>query len=155
MTTDGGRRTGRIAIALLAVTLVLVAAGLAWSMRRAAPDTGEAVPPASESVGWSPDSGRVIVEVLNASGVRGLGRRATAYLRDRGFDVVLTANAPDTVVRDSSLVLDRIGIPSRAARVAEVLGHAVSETRPDSSRFVHVTVLLGRSWRPPADALYP
>ena len=135
-----------------------------WQLRDTAADDVGTVPsavPAPTATGGddAPAAGapgrRVVVEVLNASGVRGLGRRATAYLRDRGLDVVLTANAPDTLARDSSLVLDRVGDAAAAARVAKALGGARVESRPDSSRYVHVTVLLGRTWRPPANTLYP
>jgi len=111
--------------------------------------------PADAEAGTTTPSTRVIIEVLNASGIRGLGRRATAVLRERGFDVVYTANAPDTTRRDSTLVLDRAGRPEDAARVARALGGARVEARPDSSRYVHMTVLLGGAWRPPANALYP
>jgi hypothetical protein len=107
------------------------------------------------TLGPRDDSARVIVEVLNASGLRGLGRRATQVLREQGYDVVYTANAPEPLVGDSSVVLDRAGRASDAARLATVLGLARVESRPDSSRYVHLTVLLGRSWRPPANALYP
>lgn len=141
--------------------LVVVAVTLgwwAWHGRRPppAPETPSAVAaPADAETGADAPSVRVIVEVLNASGIRGLGRKATAVLRERGFDVVYTANAPDTTRRDSTLVLDRSGRSEDAARVARVLGGARVEARPDSSRYVHVTVLLGGAWRPPANALYP
>lgn len=96
---------------------------------------------------------RVKVQVLNATTTRGLARRATAFLRDRGFDVVEMGTAPEQL--DSSVVLDRAGNPDRARRVAEALGGARVETRPDTSRYLDVTVLIGRSWRPPAQPFYP
>jgi len=96
---------------------------------------------------------RIRVQVLNATATRGLARRATMFLRDQGFDVVETGTAPSQL--DSTLVLDRSGHPDRAQRVADALGGAPVEARPDSSRYLDVTVLLGRSWRPPAHPLYP
>lgn len=96
---------------------------------------------------------RVRVEVLNATTTRGLARRATAQLRDRGLDVVEVGTSPEQ--RDSTLVLDRSGHPEWARRVADALGGARVEARPDSSRYVDVTVLLGRAWRPPPHPLYP
>src|SRR6185503_7191863 len=36
----------------------------------------------------APDGVRVRVQVINATNIRGLARRATQVLRDRGFDVV-------------------------------------------------------------------
>ena len=96
---------------------------------------------------------RIRVEVLNASRTRGLARRATMYLRDRGFDVVETGTARD--LRDTTLVLDRSNRCEWAELVAEALGGAPVETRPDSLRYLDVTVLLGASWRPPAKPFYP
>jgi LytR cell envelope-related transcriptional attenuator len=101
---------------------------------------------------------RVRVEVMNTTKVHGLAHRATRYLRDQGFDVVGegTASAPG----DTTLVLDRTNHPEWATRIAHVLG-AVSgvpvrvESRPDSSRYVDVTVLLGALWRPPAQTFNP
>ena len=96
---------------------------------------------------------RVKVQVLNATSTRGLARQATRHLRDRGFDVVEMGNTAE--VRDSTLVLDRSGHPEWARRVADALGGARVETRPDSSRYLDVTVLLGRTWRPSSQALHP
>ena len=97
---------------------------------------------------------RVRVQVLNATSVRGLARRATTHLRDRGFDVLEIGTSAEQL--DSTLVLDRSGKPERAKRVAEALGPGTRvESRPDSSRYLDVTVLLGRSWRPPAQPFYP
>jgi len=85
---------------------------------------------------------------------RGLARRATRVLRDQGFDVVeMSTGGP---VRDTTLVLDRSGHPAWAATVAKLLGPAArSETRPDSSHYLDVTVLLGSTWRAPAEPLNP
>ena len=107
--------------------------------------------PAIESS--SPAGARIRVEVLNATRTRGLARRATMYLRDRGFDVVETGTARE--LRDTTLVLDRSSRPELAEQVAEALGGAPVESRPDSLRYLDVTVLLGASWRPPAKPFYP
>ena len=101
----------------------------------------------------APDGVRVRVQVLNATRVRGLARRATMHLRDRGFDVVeLGTTQP---ARDSTLVLDRSNHPEWAALVAKALGATRVESRPDTSRYLDVTVLLGDAWRPPAEPFYP
>ena len=101
----------------------------------------------------SRDTPRIRVQVLNATKTRGLARRAMLYLRDRGFDVVElgTAGSP----RDTSLVLDRSGHPDWAKRVAAAMGGARVEARADSSRYLDITVLIGRTWRPPAQPFYP
>ncbi|MGQ0764892.1 MAG: LytR C-terminal domain-containing protein [Gemmatimonadota bacterium] len=126
------------------VLLVAGVSGIWWS--RSADDGADVervVPPGT----------RIRVEVLNASEVRGLARRATQYLRDRGFDVVRYAG--DTARLDSTVVLDRSNHPGWAALVSAAFGNARVVSRPDSARYLDVTVLVGRSWRPPAEPFHP
>jgi LytR cell envelope-related transcriptional attenuator len=113
--------------------------------------TARPTPTASTIV--DPPGVRIRVQVLNATPTRGLARRATGYLRDRGFDVVDVATAPQG--RDSTLVIDRSGHPEWAQLVARALGVAAVEARLDSSRYLDVTVLVGRDWTPPAEPFYP
>jgi LytR cell envelope-related transcriptional attenuator len=101
----------------------------------------------------APDSARIRVQVLNGTTTRGLARRATMVLRDHGFDVVETGTVSDT--RDTTLVLDLSGHPEWARRVARVLGVARIEARRDSSRYLDIAVVLGATWRPPAEPLHP
>ena len=102
----------------------------------------------------APAGVRVRIQVINTTRTRGLATRATRLLREHGFDVVeVSTGGP---LRDTSLVLDRSGHLPWAAMVARVLGPAArSESRPDSSRYLDVTVLLGSAWRPPAQPLDP
>ena|SRR5437867_1346295 len=131
------------------LALVLLAAVIAT--RSAMRHRGRSRPPPPDVN--APAETRVRVQVLNATTVRGLARRAAMHLRDRGFDVVETGTTSE--LHDSTLVLDRSGHAAWAKRVADALGGARVESRPDSSRYLDVTVLLGRSWRPPAQPLYP
>lgn len=101
----------------------------------------------------APADVRVRVQVLNTTKTRGLARRATRVLRDRGFDVVELGTT--TPMLDTTLVLDRSGHPAWASTVAELLQPARAVARPDSSRYLDVTVLLGRTWRPPPHPLDP
>lgn len=143
-----------------AVALVVVAAALGggvwWVMHRPASPAATRV---SEDVGDTPvrrvvpEGTRIRVEVLNTTTIRGLGRKATLYLRDAGFDVVRFAGEGPS--RDTSVVIDRTNHPEWARLASEALGGAPIQTRPDSSRYVDITVLLGTSWRPPAKTLYP
>jgi len=108
----------------------------------------------SDSTTRAPAGVRVRVEVINTTRTRGLARRATRVLRDQGFDVVSVSTGGPTL--DSTLVLDRSGHQAWAATIARLLGPGSrAEVRPDSSRYLDVTVLLGTSWRPPAQPLYP
>jgi LytR cell envelope-related transcriptional attenuator len=129
-------------VILVAVVAVLGAAALV---------TARPTPTVSRLM--APPGVRIRVQVLNATPTRGLARRATGYLRDRGFDVVDVATAPQA--RHSTLVIDRSGHPEWAQLVARALGVADVEARLDSSRYLDVTVLVGRDWTPPAEPFYP
>ena len=90
---------------------------------------------------------------MNATRTTGLARRATRWLRDRGFDVVEVGTTRDLL--DTTLVIDRSGHPDWAQRAARAMGGARVEARPDTSRYLDLTVLVGRSWSPPTKALDP
>ncbi|MFL5575372.1 MAG: LytR C-terminal domain-containing protein [Gemmatimonadaceae bacterium] len=152
------RRSRRALLVGAALVLLVGLSALAWRRRDAQVAGGRrrvAIPGASllRREARAPEGTRIRVEVLNATKTRGLARRATLQLRDRGFDVVevgTTARQSDSVV-----VLDRSGHPEWARLVAQALGGGRVESRPDSSRYLDVTVLLGASWRPPAEPFYP
>jgi hypothetical protein len=95
----------------------------------------------------------VRVEIINATRTRGLARRATRLLRDRGFDVVTYTTSGRT--QDRTVVLDRSNHLEWARLVGQALGGARVEARPDTSRYVDVTVLLGSSWRAPPQPFSP
>lgn len=134
----------RCAIVGLTVA-VLIAACRDDNSRRATSD----VP----SVVQIPDSVRIRVEVINTTTQRGLGRRAMFFLRDQGFDVVRYASG--SAPRDSTQVIDRSGHREWADLVAKALGVARVVVEIDSTRYLDVSVLLGRDWRPPAKPFYP
>lgn len=154
-------RFGRwfVALSVVALLVLAVALGLHRADRR---DTGDgAAPPTPTSRGLpfrrdarAPEGVRIRVEVLNATKTRGLARRATQHLRDRGFDVVDVGTSP--VQLDTTLVLDRSRRPEWARLVADALGGGARVVeRPDSSRYLDVTVQIGASWRPPAKPFNP
>lgn len=149
------RRRRRVAL----VVLLAATAGGVFIWRSSRPDdtagAGAEAAPAVRPARVVPDTVRIKVEVLNATSTRGLGRLATAWLRDKGFDVVGIGTAPSAERRDSTLVLDRSGHTDWARLAAEAMGGARVEARPDSLRYVDLTVLIGRSWRPPPQSLYP
>jgi len=140
------RRTRVVIVALIAV----VALGASAIARmRTHHDPGV---PAAPDV-RAPSGARIRVQVLNGTKTNGLARRATMLLRDRGFDVVETGNVSGSL--DTTLVLDLSNHPEWAARVAKLFGTARVETRPDSSRYLDIAVVLGSAWRPPAEPFYP
>ena len=100
-----------------------------------------------------PESLRIRVEVLNGAGTRGLARRATRAMRDAGFDVVASGNAPERT--DSSVVLVRSGQVAWGELAAQALKGARVELRPDTSRYLDLTIIVGARWRPPPEAFDP
>lgn len=90
---------------------------------------------------------RVIVEVLNGSGRRGLARVAARELRRAGFDVVYFGTSGDSV--RVTQVLARRGDSVVASRVAGALGTSRVRVAIDTLLRVDVTVLLGDDYRPP------
>lgn len=133
---------------------VIILAGAAWviqARRTMTTTTMAAVLPGNPP--RAPEGVRIRVQVLNTTGKHGLARRATRLLRDRGFDVVEMGNA--TPELDTTVVLDRSGHTDWSAAAAKVLSPAKVRTERDSSRYLDVTVLLGRTWRPPAQPFDP
>lgn len=146
--------TRRTLVVGVLVALVLATAGAVMvRTRHRAPGAPVArvrdLPPEARA----PAGVRVRVEVLNATRTRGLARRATLFLRDLGYDVVDIGTASPG--SDSTTVIDRSGHPEWARRIALALGGARVISRPDSSRYLDVTVLVGATWRPPAEPFYP
>ena len=148
---------------------LLLALGLAcagwWLAGRGTRDTvpsASAVPAASAAFAAEaattvarvvPEGTRVRVEVLNGTGVRGLARRGTRAMRDAGFDVVASGNGESGA--DSSIVYVRSGRMEWGAWAAKALGGARLVTRPDSSRDLDLTIVLGARWRPPPEPFDP
>lgn len=135
-------------VGVLVVALGVIGAGALWRTRHHTPATIAASPDL-----LAPSGVRVRVSVLNGTRSRGLARRATMLLRDRGFDVLEMGTDPHP--RDTTIVYDLTGHPEWAQRVARSFTPARVEARPDSSRYLDVVVVLGASWRPAAQAFHP
>ncbi len=140
-----------LAAAVIVVAIGIGIAAVAW--RRPIPVRTTALGRLVSKDVTAPPNTRVRVEILNASRTRGLARRATRLLRDRGFDVVSYSNSRET--QDSTVVLDRTNHADWAALVGKALGGARVEPRPDTSRYVDITVVLGVTWRPPPQPFSP
>jgi hypothetical protein len=137
---------------LLVVVLLTVVGVFVWR-RVATPEARQARALSAVVERVVPDSVRIKVEVLNATTIRGLARRGTFHLRDLGFDVVSSGNSAEKL--DSTVVIIRSGRPEWAELAAKALGGARIETRPDTSRYLDLTILLGTSWRPPLETFHP
>ena len=146
------RRLAIFAVALVAIVLT----GAAWvvhALRSTTTTSTLAAVLPHDELPRAPEGVRIRVQVLNTTGQHGLARRATRVLRDQGFDVVDMGNG--TPALDTTVVLDRSGHPEWAGAIARVITPATSRTERDSSRYLDVTVLLGRSWRPPPQPFNP
>ena len=138
---------------LILLAVVVGGAGYyGWTRYERAKSAAVEPQPEAPENAKAPPNTRIKVEVLNATTTKGLARRATLFLRDRGFDVVAIGTAREQ--RESSLVLDRSNHPAWAQLIANAMGATVV-SRPDSSRYLDATVLVGTSWRPPAEPFYP
>ena len=138
-------------LSAILVALVVGAALFAWPRRLLAPlGVAGAAPVGIRLV---PPGIRVRVEVLNATDTRGLARRAMFVLRDAGFDVVFYGTTGER--KDSTTVLDRTGHSAWGDLVLRAMGGGRVTESPDSSRYVDLTVLVGRNWTPPSVPLYP
>ena len=143
------KRRGLILVIVLIVLVVAGAAAFVQS-RRSDGGVGPFIPVAEVR---APDGVRVRVQVLNATKTRGLARRATRLLRDRGFDVVETGTLNQ--LQDTTLVLDLTGHPDWAKRVGEIFTPSRVSARADSSRYLDIAVVLGSTWKPPSQPFYP
>jgi hypothetical protein len=142
----------RVALISAIVALGTAGTGLLWVRAQAAePGAGRGI--SSDTMRIIPPGVRVKVEVVNASGERGLARRTMHYLRERGLDVVGVGNAKERL--DSSVVYIRSGHAEWAVKAAQAIGGARIEVRPDSSRYLDLTIVLGARFRPPSLVLYP
>ncbi len=86
------------------------------------------------------------LNILNASGSRGLAATMTDYLRARGFDVVEFGNY-DTLL-DRSIVIDRVDDSASTARVAYSIGIADTLCRRevDSTLYLRCTIIIGKDY---------
>ena len=134
------------------LALVLAGAGYIASRKLAHRDVTLTAPVAGPPDARAPSGVRIKVEVLNATQTKGLARRATTYLRDRGFDVLESGTYRKQL--DRTLVIDRSNHPEWARLVAAAFAGTVEE-KPDSSRYLDVTVLVGANWHPPPLPFYP
>ena len=137
--------------AALAGALVAIAVGIFGARRLAGSRPSLALGDTTRA----PQGQSTVVEVLNASGTTGLAKRATFYLRDRGFDVVYFGNDPLGRL-SKTLVVDYTNKPDAAEVLAKVLGGATIQRGRDSlQRGLDITVRLGSDYRPLSETFHP
>jgi hypothetical protein len=108
----------------------------------------------TDSAARAPENERIVIRVVNGSQRRGLARKATFVLRDFGYDVVDYDGQGGAPLETTEIVV-HTGKTDAAERVKRALGAGEITARADSSRYVDLTIVLGRDWRPPAEPLRP
>ena len=150
----------RIGVALLLVLLVLVGALAAWWQGESRAEQASrvaqrpAVAALDDTAARAPQGVRVRVRVVNTSGTSGLARRASQHLREYGFDVVDFTTGRTDEGADTRIAV-HTGHPEWAAHLRKALGVGTVGPDADTSRYVDLTVFVGRDWRPPAESLRP
>ncbi len=87
------------------------------------------------------------LRILNATNVQGIARQTTDFLRQRGFDVVVSDNAAAT--QEHSQVVCLRGDTLAAQQLAYALGIDKKQiyTELDSSLFLDCSVILGADYQ--------
>lgn len=129
----------------------LVAGGLAVGLLMYGLITRTLVPPAdpkrsTQSTGLV--GGIIQVEVRNGAGVDRLAAETMQYLRTRGFDVVDVGNYR-TFQQERSIVIDRVGDPKAARKVAEALGLPDDRVRQKirPQYYLDASVVIGHDYK--------
>ncbi|WP_396203929.1 LytR C-terminal domain-containing protein [Gemmatimonas sp.] len=152
---DGKSGSGRTIAALSLVLLVVGGSVVAWWTRGGGTDapTGRSAVATTDTTARPPQNQRVRVRVVNASGVNGLARRATLYLREFGYDVVDFSSS--SAGGASTRIVVHTGHRDWGERLQRALGVGTVGADADSSRYVDLTVFIGRDWRVPTETLGP
>ncbi len=95
--------------------------------------------------GPAPIGDEIKIEILNGSGNPGQAQSLRNYFLEYGFNVVHFGNALRNDY-EQTLVIDRIGRPSLARRIADILNCREVYTRIDKTLLVDVTVILGNDF---------
>lgn len=150
-------RSRRWVVWLLLVLMTASVTTAVWWWRSSHARGATGAPPATarlDTAAFAPAGTRIVVRVVNISGTRGLARRATLWLRDLGYDVVDFDSAPQSA-RAETVIEVHTGHTEWAERVRHAFGTGRVVIRPDSLRYVDLTVFVGGDWQPPAEPLRP
>ncbi|MGH1362681.1 MAG: LytR C-terminal domain-containing protein [Calditrichia bacterium] len=95
-----------------------------------------------------PVTRRIQVEILNGCGVSGLAKQVTAFLRNKGIDVVSSGNFRHFNLQKTE-VIDRTGNLEFPSKVANLLGIDAStvRTNKNSNLQLDATIVLGADYR--------
>lgn len=95
--------------------------------------------------GPAPIGDQVNIEILNGSGNPGQAQSLRNYFLEYEFNVVHYGNALRSDYQ-KTIVIDRIGNPSLAKRVADIINCNEVYTRIDKTLLVDVTIIIGNDY---------
>ncbi len=137
------------------VSAVLLISGVAWFTQASSfKTTGAGEVTLADSSARAPTGKRILVRVVNATKTNRLARRATLLLRDYGYDVVDFDSDPINL-RTATVIEVNTGKTELGERLKRILGVGLLEARPDTLRYVDLTVFLGDDWTPPSQPFRP
>ena len=130
----------------IAIVLVLVVVGL--QIYGIFSDGGAVRPPAKDADPESAEQTIVQINVLNGCGVSGVGNTMTKFCRTAGYDVVEVGNYKSFDINES-MVIDRVGKPDNARRLAAQLGIARKNIvqQFSSDHLVAASVIIGKDYK--------
>ncbi len=95
--------------------------------------------------GPAPIEDEIKLEILNGSGNPGQAQSLRNYFLEYGFNVVHFGNAMRSDY-ENTIVIDRVGRPSRAKRIADIINCKKIFTRIDKTLLVDVTIIIGKDF---------
>jgi LCP family protein required for cell wall assembly len=95
--------------------------------------------------GPAPIGDQVNIEILNGSGNPGQAQSLRNYFLEYGFNVVHYGNALRNDYQNT-MVIDRIGRPSLAKQIADIINCREVYTRIDKTLLVDVTIIIGNDF---------
>jgi len=135
-------------LAIFSISVVIV--GFIFSMGKRMTNSGEKVtlsainslPPEERPIPY------IVVEVLNGSGVAGLGQKFTNYLRQNGYDVISTGNA-DRSDYDNTILIARTTSAEKLHNVNTVMLLEADKLfqKIDSTLQVDLTIIIGKDYQ--------
>ena len=130
-----------IAIALLIVVIGLQVYGIVSDGASVRPAAKDADPESAEQT-------IVQINVLNGCGISGVGNTMTKFCRTAGYDVVEVGNYKSFDIAES-MVIDRVGKPDDAKRLAAQLGIAPKNIVQQFSNdhLVTASVVIGKDYK--------